>query len=84
MHPERNQAESPGLSVARLLDQLRQLLVKAWDEDRRPQYALIHPRLYRAILEARRREASSGRPLTLLGLEIRSAEQVPLDRPEIH
>lgn len=73
-----------GVSVARLLDQLRQLLVEAWDQKRRPDHALVHPSLYRAVLQAKRREASSGRPVSLLGLELRGSDQVPVDRPEVH
>jgi hypothetical protein len=71
-------------SIARLLDQLRQLLIDAWEQDQLPDYALVHPALYRAVSKAKRREAERGHPLCLLGLEIRGSDRVAIDQPELH
>ena len=71
------------VSVARLLDQARELIVEAWDNDERPEYLLVHPSLYRAVMEAKRRESYGGRTIRLLGLALLSSEATPVEAPKI-
>lgn len=69
------------LSIARLLDDVRVLLVDAWDHDRVPTRLVMNERLFRRVLEGKRREIDAGRPITLLGLDIEGDPDVPLERP---
>jgi hypothetical protein len=69
------------LSIARLLDDVRVMLVDAWDRERIPTRLVMNDRLYRRVLEGKRREIETGRPVTLLGLDIEGDPEVPLERP---
>lgn len=69
------------LSIARLLDDVRVMLVDAWDQRRVPTRLVMNERLFRRVLEGKRREIETGRPITLLGLDIEGDPDVPMDRP---
>jgi hypothetical protein len=69
------------LSIARLLDDVRAMLVSAWDRQWIPTTLVMNERLYRRVLEGKRRELETGRPVTLLGLDIEGDASVPLERP---
>lgn len=69
------------LSIARLLDDVRVLLVDAWDRQEIPTTLVMNERLFRVVLQGKRREVETGRPITLLGLDIVGDPGVPLDRP---
>ena len=69
------------LSIARLLDDVRVMLVDAWDRERIPTRLVMNDRLFRRVLEGKRREIETGRPITLLGLDLEGDADVPVDRP---
>lgn len=71
------------LSIARLLDDVRVMLVDAWDRDQVPTTLVINDRLLRVVLDGKRREVETGRPITLLGLDLEGDADVPLDRPRL-
>lgn len=71
------------LSIARLLDDVRVLLVDAWDHEKIPTRLVMNDRLLRRVLEGKRREIETGRPVTLLGLDLEGDANIPLDRPVI-
>ncbi|MFN0069880.1 MAG: hypothetical protein ACKVVP_00145 [Chloroflexota bacterium] len=70
-------------SLAALLDRARALMVEAWDRNERPEYLLVHPALYDAVLHAKAREHSFGRPIRLLGLLVVSSATVEVDLPQV-
>jgi hypothetical protein len=76
---------SPGdpaeLSIARLLDDVRVLIVDAWDHGVVPTRLVMNDRLYRRVLEGKWREIQTQRPVTLLGLDLEGDPAVPLDGP---
>lgn len=76
-------ADPAELSIARLLDDVRVLLVDAWDHERIPTKLVMNDRLLRRVLEGKRREIETGRPVTLLGLDLEGDADVPLDRPVV-
>lgn len=71
------------LSIARLLDDVRVMLVEAWDRDQVPTTLVMNDRLLRVVLEGKRREIETGRPITLLGLDLEGDPGVPLERPRL-
>ena len=74
-------ADPAELSIARLLDDVRVMLVDAWDHERIPTRLVMNDRLFRRVLEGKWREIETGRPVTLLGLDLEGDADVPLDRP---
>ena len=74
-------ADPAELSVARLLDDVRVLLVDAWERGTIPTRLVMNDRLYRRVLEGKWREVQTGRPVTLLGLDLEGAAEVPLEHP---
>ncbi len=83
MVSSRQQSRGAPVSVARLLDRARELMVEAWDRDERPEYLLVHPSLYAAVMEAKRREASRGRPVRLLGMVLVASDQTSIEEPDL-
>ena len=71
------------VSVAALLDRARELMVQAWDRNHHPEYLLVHPALYEAVMGAKRREAARGRPVRLLGLVLVASDETPLEEPDL-
>ena len=69
------------LSIGRLLDDVRVLLVDAWDRGVIPTRLVMNDRLYRRVMEGKWREIVTHRPVTLLGLDLEGDPEVPLDRP---
>jgi hypothetical protein len=70
-------------SVARLLDQTRELIVQAVDRGERPQYLVVQPSLYEAVARAKAREISFGRPLRVLGLLLVRSEDPEIVVPRV-
>lgn len=75
--------EAGAPSVARLLDETRELIVQAVDRGERPEYLLVHPALYEAVAGAKARELSFGRPLRLLGLLLVRSEDPLVEGPRV-
>jgi hypothetical protein len=71
------------VSVARLLDRARELIVEAWDRGERPEYLLVHPSVYEGVRQAKAREHRYGRPIRLLGLLVVSSPAVDIDSPQV-
>jgi hypothetical protein len=71
------------LSIARLLDDVRVLLVDAWEQGEIPTRLVMNDRLYLRVLEGKVREIATHRPVTLLGLDLEGDPAVPLDRPVV-
>lgn len=71
------------VSVAALLDRARELMVQAWDRDHHPEYLLVHPTLYHAVMHAKRREAARGRPVRLLGMVLVASDETPIEEPDL-
>ena len=71
------------VSIAGLLDRARELIVEAWDRGERPEYLLVHPAAYDALLTAKAREQSFGRAIRLLGLLVVSSPDVGLGAPRV-
>ena len=71
------------LSIGRLLDDVRVLLVDAWERGIVPTRLVMNDRLYRRVMEGKWREIATQRPVTLLGLDLEGDPEVPLDRPLI-
>jgi hypothetical protein len=71
------------VSIAGLLDRTRELIVRAWDRDERPEYLLVHPSVYDTVLQAKAREHSFGRAIRLLGLLVVSSPDVEIDSPRV-
>src|SRR4029077_13340694 len=76
-------ADPAELSIARLLDDVRVLLVDAWKRNEIPTRLVMNDRLYRRVLEGKVRELETNRPVTLLGLDLEGDPDVPLERPRI-
>jgi hypothetical protein len=76
-------ADPAELSIARLLDDVRVLLVDAWKQGVIPTRLVMNDRLYRRVLEGKVRELETNRPVTLLGLDLEGDPDVPLERPRI-
>jgi hypothetical protein len=76
-------ADPAELSIARLLDDVRVLLVDAWKQGVIPTRLVMNDRLYRRVLEGKVRELETDRPVTLLGLDLEGDPDVPLERPRI-
>jgi hypothetical protein len=76
-------ADPAELSIARLLDDARVLLVAAWARNEIPTRLVMNDRLYRRVLEGKVREVQTNRPVTLLGLDLEGDPDVPLDRPRV-
>jgi hypothetical protein len=74
-------ADPAELSIARLLDDVRVMLVDAWDRQQIPTRLVMNDRLLRRVLEGKWREIQTGRPITLLGLDLEGDADVPVDRP---
>jgi hypothetical protein len=71
------------VSIAGLLDRSRELIVNAWDRDEKPEYLLVHPAIYDAVLRAKAREHGFGRPIRLLGLLVVSSPEVEIENPRV-
>jgi hypothetical protein len=71
------------VSIAALLDRARELIVEAWDRGERPEYLLVHPTIYEALLRAKAREHGFGRPIRLLGLLVVSSQDLEIDQPSV-
>lgn len=74
-------ADPAELSIARLLDDVRVMLVDAWERQQIPTRLVMNDRLLRLVLEGKRREIETNRPVTLLGLDLEGDPAVPLERP---
>lgn len=79
--PVSDGTEAP--SIALLLDQARGLIIDAWDRGERPEYLLVHHSLYEAVLTAKAREHSFGRPVRLLGLLVVSSPGIEPRSPVV-
>jgi len=79
-----SKAESAAVpSIAGLLDRARELIVDAWDRNERPEYLLVNPSVYEAVLAAKSREHHFGRPIRLLGLLVVSSPDVAVESSQI-
>jgi len=78
-----NAAAVGNVSVATLLDRARELMVQAWDRGHHPEYLLVHPTLYHAVMTARRSEAARGRPVRLLGMVLVASDETPVEEPDL-
>ena len=83
MATKSTQADPAELSIARLLDDVRVLLVEAWGRDEIPTRLVMNDRLYKRVLEGKVRELETNRPVTLLGLDLEGDPDVPLEMPRI-
>jgi hypothetical protein len=71
------------ISIARLLDEARALIVDARDRQQRPTHLLVHPSVHQVVQAAKQRETVGGRPLLLLGLVVTPSDAVTVDRPVV-
>jgi hypothetical protein len=57
-------------SVAEMLDDVRDLLVEAREAGERPTGLVLTPKLFRAVMTAKAREAERGNRIVLFGMEL--------------
>lgn len=65
------------ISLARLLDHLRDQLAAAAEQDEAVQTILVHPLVFQAIAKSKAYERYTSQPPRLFGLEVRPSETIP-------
>ena len=65
------------VSIARLVDQLRDRVAEAQEAAQPPRSVLVHPRVFRAVQACTGYEARHHQPVRVLGLELVSADHIP-------